>query len=131
MQQEGVQPNPITFVGVLYACTNIAAVEEGRYAHELLFQSGCHSDVFVGNSLVDMYVECGSVEDAQTVFNKMPSQDVVTAMILAHVNCMQGMKALKSISTYARGCATKLSYFVGLLNACASEVALERGQVCS
>ncbi len=69
-----MQPNPITFVGVLNACTNIAAVEEGRYAHELLFQSGCHSDVFVGNSLVDMYAECGSVEDAQTVFNKMPSQ---------------------------------------------------------
>ncbi len=61
-------------MGVLNACTNIAAVEEGRYAHELLFQSGCHSDVFVGNSFVDMYAECGSVEDAQTVFNKMPFQ---------------------------------------------------------
>ncbi len=110
-----MQPNPITFVGVLNACTKIAAVEEGRYAHELLFQSGCHSDVFVGSSLVDMYAECGSVEDAQTVFNKIPSQDMVTwtAMILAHVNCMQGMKALKSISTYARGCATKFSYFCG------------------
>ncbi len=110
-----MQPNPVPFVGVLNACTNITAVEEGRYAHELLFQSGCYSDVFVGNNLVDMYAECGSVEDAQIVFNKMPSKDTVTwtAMILAHVNCMQGMKALKSISTYARGRATKLSYFCG------------------
>jgi pentatricopeptide repeat protein len=27
---------------------------------------------FVGNSLVDMYAKCGSLDDAQRVFNKMP-----------------------------------------------------------
>jgi pentatricopeptide repeat protein len=31
-----------------------------------------------GSSLVDMYAKCGSLEDAWRVFNKMPSQDVVT-----------------------------------------------------
>jgi pentatricopeptide repeat protein len=31
----------------------------------------------VGNSLVDMYAKCGSIEDAWRVFNKMPSQNVV------------------------------------------------------
>jgi pentatricopeptide repeat protein len=38
----------------------------------------------VGSSLVDMYVKCGSMEDAWRVFKKMPSWDVVTwnAMIL-------------------------------------------------
>jgi pentatricopeptide repeat protein len=52
-----------------------------------LFMSGCESDVIVGNSLVDMYAKCGSMEDAWRVFNTMPSQNVVTwsAMILRHV----------------------------------------------
>jgi pentatricopeptide repeat protein len=73
MQQEGVQPDPVTFVGVLNACASAVTLEEGRCAHEQIIQSGFESDSFVGNSLVNMYVKCGSIEDARSVFNKMPS----------------------------------------------------------
>jgi pentatricopeptide repeat protein len=31
------------------------------------------SDVFVGNSVIDMYAKCGSMDDACKVINKMPS----------------------------------------------------------
>jgi hypothetical protein len=34
MQQEGVQPESVTFVGVLNACVSILALEEGRYVHQ-------------------------------------------------------------------------------------------------
>ncbi|KAH9540911.1 hypothetical protein CY35_14G031200 [Sphagnum magellanicum] len=97
MQQQGVRPNSVTFVGVLNACASMVAYEEGRSVHEQIIQSGCESDVFVGSSLVDMYTKCGSLEDAQRVFNIMPSRDVVTwsAMILGHVKCGQGQNALK------------------------------------
>ncbi len=96
MQQEGVHPDAVTYVGVLNACASIMALEEGRRAHEQIIQRGCELDAFVGNSLVDMYVKCGSIEDAWSVFNKMPSCDAVTwtAMILGHVKCGQGQKAL-------------------------------------
>jgi pentatricopeptide repeat protein len=73
MQWEGVWPNAVTFVGVLNACANIAAQEEGKCAHEQIIQSGLESDLFVGNSLVDMYAKCGSMEDAWKVFNRIPS----------------------------------------------------------
>jgi len=78
MQQESVQPNSATFVGVLNTCASIVALEEGRCVHEQIIQSGCESAVFVRNSLVDMYAKCGSMEDAWRVFNKMPSREVVT-----------------------------------------------------
>jgi pentatricopeptide repeat protein len=63
----------------------------------MLIQFGCQSDVFVGSSLVDMYAKCGSTEDVWRVFNRIPSQDVVTwnTMILGHVKCRQGQKALE------------------------------------
>jgi pentatricopeptide repeat protein len=32
-----------------------------RLVHQQLIQSGCESDVFVCNSLVDMYAKCGSI----------------------------------------------------------------------
>jgi pentatricopeptide repeat protein len=78
MQQEGVQPNSVTFVGVINACANIEALEEGKHVHEKIIESGWDTDVFVGSSLVDMYAKCGSLEDAWRVFKKMPSRDVVT-----------------------------------------------------
>ncbi len=55
------------------------------------------TDVFRCNRLVDMYAKCGSIEEAWRVFNKMPSQNVITwnARVLEHVKCGQGQKALE------------------------------------
>jgi hypothetical protein len=64
MQQEEVQLDPVTFLGVLNPCANVVALEEGRCAHEQIIQSGCDSDIFMGSSLVDMYAKCGTSEDA-------------------------------------------------------------------
>jgi hypothetical protein len=64
MIQEHVQPDSVTFVGVVNACAIIVVLEEGRCAHEQIIQSGWDSDIFVGNSLVDMYEKYGSMEDA-------------------------------------------------------------------
>jgi pentatricopeptide repeat protein len=64
MQHAGVQPDSVTFVGVLNACASAVALEQGRCVHQQIFQSGLESDVFVGSSLVDMYAKCGSIEDA-------------------------------------------------------------------
>ncbi|KAH8970653.1 hypothetical protein BDL97_02G099300 [Sphagnum fallax] len=87
----------VTFVGVVNACASLVALEEGRCAQKRIIQSGWDSDVFVGSSLVDMYTKCGSMEDAQRIFNKIPSRNVVTwnAMILGQVQCGQGQKSLE------------------------------------
>ncbi len=55
------------------------------------------SNLFVGNSLVDMYAKCGSIEDMQKVFDMMLKHNVVSwsTMILGHVKCGQAPKALK------------------------------------
>ncbi len=52
-----MQPNSITFVGVLNACASIVALEEGRCVHEEIIESEWDSDVFVVDSLVDMYAK--------------------------------------------------------------------------
>jgi pentatricopeptide repeat protein len=89
-----LKPNPVNFVGVLNACASRVALEEGRRAHEQIIRSGFESNVFVRNCLIDMYVKCGRMNDAQSVFNKMPSHGVVSwiAMILGHVKCGQGQR---------------------------------------
>jgi pentatricopeptide repeat protein len=63
---------------MLNACASVGALEEGRRVHEQITQSGCESNVFVRNSLVDMYAKCRSMEEALRVFNRIPSRDVVS-----------------------------------------------------
>ncbi len=94
--RQGVSPNKFTFIQVIKVCGPLRTLEDGRLVHKQLIQTGCESDVFVGSSLVDRYAKCGSIEEAWRVFNKMPSQNVVTwsTMILRHVKCGQGHKAL-------------------------------------
>jgi pentatricopeptide repeat protein len=88
MQQEGVQPGNVTFVGVLNACASVVALGKGSQVHEQIIENGCESDVFVENSLIDRYAKCGSMENACRVFNKMHTRDLVTwnAMIFGHVD---------------------------------------------
>ncbi|CAM6002934.1 unnamed protein product [Sphagnum balticum] len=131
MQQKGVQPTPVTLMGVLNACASMFALQEGRRTHEHIIESGWESDVFVGSSLVDMYAKCGSIEDAKRVFNKLPSRDVVSwnVMILGHVKCGQGQKALELFQQMQQeGVQSDPVTLVGVLNACASVVALEEGR---
>jgi len=68
-----VQPNSVTFVGALNPCASVLALEKGRSVHQQIIEQGLEPNVFVGSSLVDMYAKCGSLEDAWSVFNKMPS----------------------------------------------------------
>eukprot|EP00250_Pteridium_aquilinum_P007001 c16802_g1_i1 orf=813-1508(+) len=78
MEQEGIEPNEVTYICILKACSCLAALEQGKHVHAQIVQRGFESDLFVGNSLIDMYSKCGSLSDALVVFNRMLEQDVVT-----------------------------------------------------
>ncbi len=85
----------------------------------------------MGCSLVHVYAKCGSMEDAQRVFNKMPSRDVATwtAMISGHVKCGQEQKALEVFQQMQQeGVWPNSVTFVGVVNAGASLAALEEGR---
>jgi len=131
MQLEGIKPDPVTFVGILKACTSIAGLEEGKRVHEQIIQSGCGSDVSVANTLIDMYMKCGSIDNAQNVLKNMPTRDVISwnVMLLGYLKCGQGQKAL-ALSQQMRqdGVQPDAVTFIGFLNVCASAVALEEGK---
>jgi pentatricopeptide repeat protein len=105
MQQEGMGHGKFIFVQVINACVNLGAHVHGRLVHEQLIENDCEYDVFVCNSLFDMYTKCGSIEDAWTMFKKMPSRDVVTwnVIILGHVKYKQGHNALELFQQMQQG----------------------------
>eukprot|EP01018_Ginkgo_biloba_P039369 Gb_08567 [translate_table: standard] len=74
----GVIPNSVTIASVLPACSCLAALQQGKKIHNYIIRRGFEVDVFVMNSLIDMYVKCGSIEDAYQVFVNMSERDVVS-----------------------------------------------------
>jgi pentatricopeptide repeat protein len=133
MQQEGVLPNPITFVGVLNACASVLALEEGRCAHKLIIESDFESNVFVRSSLVDMYAKCGSMEEAWRVFNKMSSHDVVSWNALLRGFAMHG-HGEETLQHFEQMCEEGVEpddvTFLCLLSACSHAGLVQEGLRC-
>eukprot|EP00253_Pinus_taeda_P001063 PITA_01063 len=85
-QTTGFQPDHFTCVSLLSACASAAALEHGKEVHAHIIRSGFLCNVFVGSSMVDMYVKCGNLKDARKLFDKMPAHNVVswTAMVAGY-----------------------------------------------
>ena len=79
MKQHNVSPAAITYVGVLKACGSVGSAEKGESIHAQIIKDGLlHEHISIGTALVDMYSKCGSMVDAQGIFDEMPEQDCVT-----------------------------------------------------
>ncbi|KAJ6803774.1 pentatricopeptide repeat-containing protein [Iris pallida] len=72
----------LAMVGVLQACAAAAAaggsVGLGRMVHSHVVRRGFEADLFVGNSVVDMYSKCRDVDSAVRAFGLMPGTNVVS-----------------------------------------------------
>ncbi|XP_021720448.1 pentatricopeptide repeat-containing protein At3g26630, chloroplastic-like [Chenopodium quinoa] len=75
----GVPPDKFTFPFVIKACAASSAIEKGKEVHASVIKSGFHcKDLFVKNTLLDMYLKCGSLECARKVFDEIPVKNVVS-----------------------------------------------------
>eukprot|EP01018_Ginkgo_biloba_P031948 Gb_02723 [translate_table: standard] len=130
MQLAGVKPNSETISIVLPACTNVAALEQGKEIHDVIIKSEFQFDIFVGSALVDMYAKCGSVEYARKVFDKMPQRDVVswTAMIVGYAMHGCGEEALQLFEQMQHsGIRPDHVTFLGVLSACCHAGLVDEG----
>eukprot|EP01018_Ginkgo_biloba_P008463 Gb_26310 [translate_table: standard] len=130
MQQTGIKPSSETLASVLSSCGSLAALHEGKEVHEDIIRSEFQSDVFVCNALIDMYAKCGSIEEAHTVFDNMPTRDVVSwnAMIAGNAIHGCGREALQ-LFEQMQHTGTKPDHitFIGVLSACCHGGLLDDG----
>ncbi|XP_020261400.1 pentatricopeptide repeat-containing protein At3g62890-like [Asparagus officinalis] len=67
-----------TIPSILKACAQLDDIDTGREIHGFVLKTGLDWDVFVHNSLIQMYAECGSIGNAAKMFDEMPERDVVS-----------------------------------------------------
>ncbi|KAL9229642.1 hypothetical protein vseg_005089 [Gypsophila vaccaria] len=137
LKRESVWPTHFTFGNLLNACANLADLHLGMQSHTHLlkhgycFRLGPESDIFVGNALIDMYVKCGSVDDALKVFKNMVDRDHVTwnTMIVGYAQNGYGVEALEMFKNMMiSGEKPDHVSMLGVLSACSHAGLVEQGR---
>lgn len=131
MEEEGLKPNEVTVVAVLAACADLGALDLGKRIHKYSNQSGFKRNTRICNTLIDMYIKCGCLDDARTVFEEMEERTIVSwsAMIQGLAMHGQAEEALKLFSKMIQiGMKPNAVTFVGLLHACSHMGLIDEGR---
>ncbi|KAI5056985.1 hypothetical protein GOP47_0028803 [Adiantum capillus-veneris] len=99
MQEKDVRPDKVTFTSLLRACSSSGQLEQGIRVHEELVGSGIALDSVIGNSLVDMYIKCGSVRMAMAVFANLHARDTVSFNTIIS-GCVQHEQAFSALQCF-------------------------------
>lgn len=131
-RKEGLVPNDFMISTFLSACAGLSDFDLGRSGHTLAVKACVEGNIFVGSALVDMYGKCGSINDAERVFNEMSHRNSITwnAMIngYAHQGHADMALALCEKMT-SSNCEVLPNYvtLVSILSACSKAGAVEKG----
>ncbi|CAL1370768.1 unnamed protein product [Linum trigynum] len=85
-RQAGVFPDNLTYPFLVKSCAEMGSLGMGTQAHAEIITHGFENDVFVQNSLVNMYAHLGDIAAASSIFRGITRLDVVscTSMIAGY-----------------------------------------------
>ncbi|XP_008788339.1 putative pentatricopeptide repeat-containing protein At5g59200, chloroplastic [Phoenix dactylifera] len=130
MQRENVRPNEFTVVCVLSACSQLGALELGRWVHSYVGKYNIRLNTFVGSALIDMYTKCGILEEAQEVFSELAEKDAVSYNSMIVGLAMNG-RSYEAVELYrlmiTKGLRPTHITFVAVLNACSHSGLVDMG----
>lgn len=97
MREDDMEPNEVTVLGALSACSQLGVNKEGELVHEYIKSKNLDCKVIVCNAVIDMYGKCGLVGRAYEMFNEMKcsrTRVTWTTMIMALAMYGDGEQAL-------------------------------------
>ncbi|KAM7503575.1 hypothetical protein LguiB_002479 [Lonicera macranthoides] len=121
MLVQGVKPDKISLVGAVLACAQLGALDQGRWIEMYTKKNKMKIDIVVETALVDMYMKCGSISEAQTTFNSMSERNVVTWNVMIGGLSMNGLEE-EALKCFAQMEIERIKMddlvFVSVLTAC-------------
>ncbi|KAF8400498.1 hypothetical protein HHK36_013796 [Tetracentron sinense] len=132
MQMLEVRPNPVTITSILSACAQLGALTLGKWVHDLIVRENFETNIYVSTALMDMYAKCGSIVEAQRLFDSMPEKNVVSwnAMISGYGLHGHGHEALSLFSEMLHAGVTPTGVtFLSVLYACSHAGLVSKGDV--
>lgn len=104
MLEMSLEPNLITVLALLRACSGVAALNLIKEIHAFSMRNCISINPQVGSGLVEAYGKCGSLNSAFLVFQGMSERDVVAWSSLISAYALQGeaKTALEAFSCMER-----------------------------
>ncbi|KAH7284316.1 hypothetical protein KP509_34G048600 [Ceratopteris richardii] len=132
MQEDGIEPDKVTFLCLLKAIAILEMEDQGALVHSRILVAGLECDVMVANSLVHMYCSCGMIDSACYIFDKMSLRDTASwgAVIMAHSargNATDAFGYFKLM--HQEGMKPDRVTLLCMLKSCAAIGALEQGKL--
>ncbi|EFJ05214.1 hypothetical protein SELMODRAFT_137451 [Selaginella moellendorffii] len=76
MDSDGVEPNAVTFMVLIDACSTLASLADSKMVHSCVRDDSrlLEGDVLLQTSLVNMYGKCGHLDAAREMFDDFPDK---------------------------------------------------------
>ncbi|KAJ4956429.1 hypothetical protein NE237_013212 [Protea cynaroides] len=74
----GVKPGNLTFTFLLKECTTHLDANMGRSIYAHVISMGFSNDLFIRNSMINVYASCGFLDSAHCLFNEMSIRDIAS-----------------------------------------------------
>ncbi|XAR60373.1 hypothetical protein NMG60_11033718 [Bertholletia excelsa] len=132
MIRSEVDPNLLTILNVLSACTHMSNLPQGKclHAYTIRRESMLGIDLSVANAFLTLYARCGNIQYAEKIFKTLPRRNVVSwnAMIDGYGMHGRGHDALLTFSQMLKdGLRPNGITFICALSACSHSGLVEKG----
>ncbi|KAL8260296.1 hypothetical protein R6Q59_028249 [Mikania micrantha] len=131
MEEEKLCPNEVTVVAVLSACADLGALDLGKKIHEFANRSGFKRNIRVCNTLLDMYIKCGCLVAAYSVFEEMEQKTIVSWSAMIQGLAING-KGEEALILFSKMIHLQIKpngvTFIGLLYACSHMGLVHKGR---
>ncbi|XP_076930710.1 pentatricopeptide repeat-containing protein At5g15300-like [Bidens hawaiensis] len=132
MKDLGEQPDEVTMLSLVTACTDSGDLDIGEKIHRsVLDLGGGELSILLGNALIDMYAKCGNIDKALNIFRSMKEKVVTTWNSIIGGLAFHGHSE-EAINIFNEMCRLKLKpndiSFVGVLVACSHAGRVEEGR---
>ncbi|OMO75451.1 hypothetical protein COLO4_26066 [Corchorus olitorius] len=96
-----MQPNYVTFLSIISACSDEGALSEGKCIHGFAIKLGILDEVKVVNALISMYGKSGNLHEASRLFQLMPVPNLVSWNSMIAIYTQNGL-AEESLEIFTR-----------------------------
>ena len=124
-------PDQSALVSVLSACARLTSLKQGKWVHSYILRRCLTINPILGTSLIDMYMKCGCVDHASSVFMTMEERGVSSwnaTIIGLATNGLPAEALEKFLEMKQHGYSPNEVTFVGALSACRYLGAVREGQ---
>ncbi|KAJ7977537.1 Pentatricopeptide repeat-containing protein [Quillaja saponaria] len=130
MQKNSILPNNYTFPFLFKSLSDFHDFKQAQCIHTHVVKLGHVNDIYVRNSLLDVYASCGHMNLCRRVFDEMLQRDVVswTVLIMGYrIACKYDDALIVFEQMQYAGVVPNHVTMVNALSACANFGAIEMG----